>query len=230
MKMTNWRGRGPVGASLACAGVVLAAAGGCNIVGIFGGMAESYKLDSTHEIEAKYTGLRGKTVAVVVAADPSIASKYPDLIAAISTRVTENLADVKNDTDVVGVAIPVDVLEYTYNHPGWAAKSMTDLGKELGGVQAIVMIEINDFHLNDPGNAYLWNGVAQGDVGVFDLTSSTPTEYAHRTSISVKFPDKAGQGPETFSAAIVNSQLARRFIDRASWLFYNHQEPYYPKY
>ena len=215
---------------MGAAGLAVAMAGGCNIVGIFGGMVESYKKDSTHEIEAKFTGLRGKTVAVVVAADPAIASKFPDLIAAVTARVTERLADVQNDTDVVGVANPIEVLEYTYNHPGWAAKSRVELGKDLGGVQAIVMIEIDDYHLHDPGNAYLWNGVAQGNVGVFDLTSSTPSEYAHRTNISVKFPDKSGQGPETFSATIVDSQLAKRFIDRASWIFYNHQEPYYPKY
>lgn len=231
MTTTNrWGRRAGVAGALTVAGALAALSGGCNVIGIFGGMAESYKKDSTHEIEAKYTGLRGKTVAVVVAADPAIASKYPDLIAVVTARVTERLADVKNDSDVVGVANPIDVLEYTYNHPGWAAKSRVDLGKELGGVQAIVMIEIDDYHLNDPGNSYLWNGVAQGNVGVFDLTSATPSEYAHRTNISVKFPDKAGQGPETFSAAIVDSQLAKRFIDRVSWLFYAHQEPYYPKY
>jgi hypothetical protein len=55
---------------------VLAALPGCGMVGV---MAENYKRTSTHSVEGEYTGLAGKSFAVVVQVGQSIEGQYPGL-------------------------------------------------------------------------------------------------------------------------------------------------------
>ena len=42
--------------------------------------------------------------------------------------------------------------------------------------------------------------------------------------------DDEGYTPADFSEPQIAAVLQSRFIDRASWLFYEHEEPYYPDY
>jgi len=65
---------------------------GCQIGAIAGGMIESYKRDSTHEVKAEYTGLGGKDFAVVVSADRMIQAEQPDLVQYLTGKITERLA------------------------------------------------------------------------------------------------------------------------------------------
>lgn len=205
---------------------MLSALPGCFV----GALVESYRENSTRTVEAKYKGLEGKSFAVVVTATPGIEAEQPGLVGYVTERVTGMLARAEHNTGATHFVQPADVLRFIYNTPGWEAKPMPEVSAELGGVDALVYIEITGFRLNDPGNQYTWDGLATGTVGVFDLTSTVPNEYAYRETIQVDFPDKRGQGPETFSRAVVSTELARRFVDRASWPFFDHEEPYYPEY
>jgi hypothetical protein len=72
--------------------------------------------------------------------------------------------------------------------------------------------------------------VAAGSVGVNEWTRPCPDEFSFEKPIKVTFPDKDGYGPEDLERAAVATELARRFVDRVTWMFYSHQEPYYPKY
>jgi hypothetical protein len=204
--------------------------GGCNIVGIFGGMAEAYKQQSTHEIKADYTGLQDKSFAVVVAADRGIQAEHPELVRFLTTKLTERLADNKNIPRPAGFVPAEDVLGYMYQHPGWASKPMSELAKELGGVQRLVYVEVFEYRLREPGNQYEWDGAASGTVAVVETDSTLTDDYAYQKQIAVKYPDKKGFGPADMTLSAVNTVLASRFIDRATWLMYNHQEKYYPDY
>jgi hypothetical protein len=97
-------------------------------------------------------------------------------------------------------------------------------------VDCVVIVEIDEFQLHDPGNMYTWDGVASGTVGVFDVTGPLPNEFAFRKVVTVRFPDQKGQSPDAMPGDMVSTELLRRFIDRAVWPFYTHEEPYYKKY
>ena len=75
----------------------------------------------------------------------------------------------------------------------------------------------------------LWR-IAAGSVGVIEADSSVPDEFAFEQPVKVQFPDKDGYGPAELATEVVSTELARRFIDRTAWMFYVHEEPYYPKY
>lgn len=201
--------------------------GGCAIGALFGGMAQSYNETASHTVEAEYTGLQGKSYAVIVAADRSIEADFPGLVAELTTRIDARL---RASAGSLGHVPATQVLSYIYNTPGWPARSREELAKDLGGPDRLVYLDLTEFRLNDPGNAYLWNGAAVGNVGVFEMDGPLPEDYAYEKTVAIRFPDKEGFGPTDFSREQVVSVLLKRFVDRASWLFYDHEEKIMPDY
>jgi len=213
--------------ALPIAALSLCTLSGCQLVG---GALENVRRDSSHEVKAEYRGLEGKTFAVVIAADRYIQSDHPLLVDYLTTKITDRLAQ-RTNTPVAGGYIPaVDVLRYLYDNPGWSSKPKAELARGLGGVDRIIYIEITDCQLREPGNQYEWDGVTSGTVAVLEIDTNLPEEYAFQKNISVAFPGKKGFGPDDLSQNAVATALALRFVDRASWLMYDHQEMYYPEY
>lgn len=198
--------------------------GSCQTIGV---LAENYKRTSTKSVEPEYTGLTGKSFAVVVQIGQSIEGQYPGLRDVLLGKMTEQLAA---NAGASGVVPAPQVAKYLYNHPGWSARPMTDLAKELGGVDRIVWVEIYEFRLNDIGNQYEWSGLAGGTFAILEMDSALPEARAFERRVQVKFPDKPGYGPTDYSGSIVQTTLMKRFVDRSTWLCYTHEEPYYPDY
>jgi hypothetical protein len=211
---------------------MIALGAGCNIVGFAGALEENRRRNSTHEIKEQYAGLKGKRWAVVVMADRIIQGDHPAIVPYLTTKMTERLSSMKEGQQQISATgyIPADkLLRYLYDHPRWATMPRGELAKELG-VDRLIVVDVQEFRLNDPGNQYLWAGVAAGSVGVTESESAEPDEFSFEQPVKVTFPDKDGYGPGEMSADLVSTELARRLIDRVTWMFYAHQEPYYPKY
>lgn len=203
------------------------AGSGCTFLG---GAMESYRESSTKLVEADYLGLAGKSFAVVVTAERSIQADHPSLVDYFTAQMTGRLSDPACVPLAGGFVPAVQVLKYIYSNPGWTARPYSDVAKELGGVERLVIVEITEFRLNDPGNSYLWEGVANATISVVETDSAFSDEVSYNKAVAVDFPDQAGFGPTDLTAAAVRTELARRLLDRASWLFFGHQEPYYPDY
>lgn len=203
---------------------------GCVIGTIVGGMAESYRRESTKTVKAETDVLQGKSFAVLVSCDRSIEEAAPGISSMLVSRITDRLADSKLDAGTTGVVPPAMVLQFMYDNPGWRAKTNEDLGKALGGVQRLVFVELTEFRTKEPGNEYLYDGVCAGTVSVAETDSKLADYYTFERSILVKYPDERGRRPEEIPETAVRTELVRRFVDRATWPFYTHEEPYYPKY
>ncbi|MFN0011656.1 MAG: hypothetical protein ACKVS8_08445 [Phycisphaerales bacterium] len=193
---------------------------------LIGGMIESERRQGTREVESEYTGLEGKTFAVVVAADRVIQADFPEVIGKVTQDISERLAQ---EVGASGYVPGQAVLEFQYNNPRWVTMTLGQVANELG-VERIVYVDLVEYRLNDPGNAYLWEGSAQGMVGVIEADSNAPDEFAFQKQLRVKFPDDQGLSPSDVPRAAVNTALVKRFIDRATWLFYDHEEKYYADY
>ena len=208
---------------------VMANMAGCNIIAPIGGLVENYKRQSTHAVPEEYRGLAGKRYAVLVIVDRIIQGDNPDIVPYLTTKITERLIQEQQLVGAAGV-IPADrLLNYLYDHPRWLSMPRDQLAKELG-VERLIVVEVIEYRLTEPGNQYLWDGVAAGTVGVIEVDTSISDEFAFEKSVRVTFPDKQGYGPSDFSRPELTTALALRFLDRVTWPFYNHQEPYYPKY
>jgi hypothetical protein len=179
------------------------------------------ELHGSKDIPPKYTGLSGKSFAVVVAADRSIQATYPMLVAQLTTTVSQRLRDNVGATMWIP---PEDVMAFQYQHPQWTTWTLKRLAEELE-VDRLVFIDVQEFRLNEPGNQYLWKGAAGGVVGVVESENDASEAFSFSEHINVRYPTKeTGLSPSQTSWNDMQVVLAKRLVDRASWLFYAHEE------
>lgn len=201
--------------------------GGCALGALIGGMEKSRREQDTHPVDAEYEGLTEKSYAVVVAADRMIQADYPQLVAYMTQQIDERLAEFAGAS---GHVPSEKVLRYQYENPRWTTIPITELAQNLG-VDRLIHVELYDFHLFEPGNRHLWDGVAAGNIAIIESDSPLPDEYGFERLIQVRFPGgEASYGPSDMPAPVVMTELARRFVERGTWLFYRHEEPYYMDY
>lgn len=205
-------------ACLLCAPVA-----GCRLAGM---MVESYKRTSTRAVEAEYEGLTGKSYAVVIAVDRVIQGEDPQLVPQLTTAITERL---RAESGATGYIPGPVVLQYQYTNPGWEARTYGEIAEDFG-VDRLIYIDLYEFRLFETGNSYLWDGLLAGRVGVAETDGAFPDNFAFEREVAVQFPDAEGYSPGDFSEQQIRAVLMSRFVDRATWLFYEHQEPYYPDY
>jgi hypothetical protein len=189
-------------------------------------MEESRRRNSKKPVEAEYKGIEGKSFAVLVAAPPVLQAEYPALVSRLTFEVTLRLA---REAGASGVVPAERVIDWTYNRPNWVAKPLGEVAKEMG-VQRIIYIDVTEYRLNDKGNSYLWDGVAGATVSVVEADGVLADDFAFTKALSVKFPDQGGFTQADISGPAVNSVLTSRLSDRIAWLFFLHEEDYYPKY
>ena len=149
---------------------------GCIIPAAIGGMAESYQRTGTSEIPAEYTGISGKSFAVVVSGSR--------LIQRINDRLILNANP--------SYAIPSgDLLTVLYNTPQWPAMTRGEVAEMLG-VERLVVVEVIEYTLHEPGNQYVWDGVGSVLVSVYETDSGMPDDPTYEKAIRVTFPDARG--------------------------------------
>jgi hypothetical protein len=197
----------------------LLGAGGCNLIA-FAVMAADKETPRT--VEAMYDGLSGKSFAVVATTDRTVEADFPGVVPKVISDVSERLAR-EESIQAAGYIPPDRVMGYLYAHPNWVVRPMSDLAKELG-VERLVFIEITEYRLNEPGNAYIWSGIAAGTVQVYESDSPLPDDPAFDRMVQVQYPDGTNTGENDMAGNVVGSELVRRFVDRVSWLFYKHDE------
>lgn len=201
-------------------GASFAVLSGCQIFGFFAAANAEYQKSKPRDIEAQYGGLRERTFAVVVVADRMVQAGYPGVVEEITARVSENLA---RHTDRSGWIPPEKLLAFLYSNPRWVAMPRGELAKELN-VDRLILIELTEFRLNEPGNQYVWDGAAAGTVAVIEAEGAMPDEFAFQRAVRVTYPDGTAFTPADVTGGAVASVLVQRFTDRASWLFYTHKE------
>jgi hypothetical protein len=207
----------------------LAALTACNIVAFAGLAAENYKRTSTHAVAAEYDDLRGNSFAVIVTGDRVLQASNPTLYTKMCSRITERLVENRSLIGVTGFVPPLTLAEFQITHPSWTAWGYDRLATELD-VDRLIVVEMYEYRLTETGNQYLWDAMAAARVAVVEADSDTPGEFVYRKDIQVHYPDDQGVSPDDLQMNQVQGNIDKRFVDRVAWLFYKHQEPYYPDY
>lgn len=204
----------------ACALLIGSQLSGCIIGATIGGMAESAHRTGKHEVEAEYLGIEGHSFTVVVSANRLIEANNPGITARITQRVNNRLIQNGNPS----YAIPSkDLLTVLYNTPQWIAMPKGEVAEMLG-VERLIVFEIVEYSLHEPGNQYIWDGTGAGIVTVYESDSGFPDDPVFEKVISVKFPDASGFMRTDIPESAVTSELSNRLINRIAWLFYPHEE------
>lgn len=210
-----------LGLTLACVSL-----SGCAIGMLVGGMAESAHRSGSHQVYAEYDGLKGKSFAVVVAVDRAMESEAPGLAARLTGRINILISNAHAAMPDGATEAPrVDrLLKVLYNNPSWVAMPRSQVAEMLG-VDRLIVVDVAAYRLHEPGNQYVWSGVAAGTVSVYEADGPLPDDAAYEKSVSVTFPDGTGFMVTDLPFEAVNSELSNRFANRAAWLFFDHEEP-----
>lgn len=207
-----------------CLAVWLWVSGGCAAGKLAGAMLQADEYQKKIEVNPKYAGLENKTVAVLVDADLSTLYEHPGLVANIAGGVS---ARVQRHVPGARVLAPNAVIDWQYRTPQWSTLPFGELAHQLN-VDRIVHIEVLEYRLNPPGNRYLWEGVCLGRVSIAERDGLDPDTFVESFDVSVEFPKIKGVGRESATQPQIQTGLLAQFIEKTTWLFYQHQEPKYP--
>lgn len=195
------------------------ALGGCQFVGMMAASQERY---GSRDVPAAYRGLEGRSYAVVVQASRDILAENPNLMEHLLAGINQRVAA---ESGASGHVPTEQLALYLMNNPRWVALSNAELAEELGGVDRLIVLDLSDYRLQPPGNAYVWEAVAQGRVFVFESDGAGSGEIAFERDLKVTFPDQEGVSTDDLPRSSVTSVLAKRLVDRVVWLFHDHEEP-----
>lgn len=202
--------------------------GGCAIVGVAGAMADSFERSGSHKVFAEYDGLRDKSFAVIVAAERSIQAAEAGAVTRLTNATTNTLVANQQIVGFTGFVPGPKVLEFQYNTPSWTSWSYGRLADEFV-VERLIVIDLYEYRLQEPGNAHVWDGMIAARVGVVEADSGTD-EFSFTKEIRIKYPDSAGYTPNDMSRGHVRAMLEKRLVDRVAWLMYEHEEANEIKY
>lgn len=196
--------------------------GGCNVVGFFGALEAERRRTGTIKVDAQYTGLEGKTVAVVVDAPRDLQAGGRGLIQNVLTEVIARL-EANGKTKSI---VPAAVVERTlYDEPDLMGRTYDEIARRFE-VERLVVVQLDEFRLSESGNEYVWAGHAAGVLLVVEADSYLEDDVRLEQVVSVKYPTKDNTTVDEMPAEAVALELLRRFANRVSWFFYRHDERY----
>lgn len=158
----------------------------------------------------EYLGLAGQTVAVLISAAPAVtvqAAEAPaHLAVAIAGQIALNVEGSK-------LADPRQVTRFQEENPSWTIVPYGTLMSRLG-VQRLVVVDLADYRLHEPGNIHMWQASAVAHVSVAAADAPDPDNPVFSTTVSVQYPPDQPLGALEGNAAGMelglNHTLARR--------------------
>jgi hypothetical protein len=173
------------------------------------------------EVSAQYDGLNERSVAVMVWADERTAYRHPGVAADVARAVSRSIAH-----GVPGVSLvdPAQVAAYQEADPHWASAMPGELVNAMG-VQRLVLIELVDFRLTEPGNRHVFRGLARANVGVSAAESPDPDNFRFFVSdVEVRFPPDADTSIGVINAdpQTIRLGLLQAVARDIGGLFYDH--------
>jgi hypothetical protein len=177
------------------------------------------------QIPARYTGLQGHTVAVMVWAPRGLEIDYPALRLDVASQVQDKLlkAQKAGKGELKGATfphIPASVVRFQEDHPELEGHPIDQVAPRLR-VQRLIYIELENFQTRAQDAIELFRGQATASLKVVDVTSGGQAKVVYdEPGITVLFPPKApaegypGLGDaKTYQGTVelFTTALARRF-------------------
>ncbi len=179
------------------------------------------------KVEARYAGLQGKTLAIVVLADPHTLLEYHEVQLELSDAVGSNLR--KNVKDLNLVA-PGRVLRYLDENP--KAGSMAP--EKLAGVfnaDYVLIVTLLEYSTREPSSISLYRGKALAEASLWPAVApnSDPRDPVKPTwqseTIKIVYPPEAPQGIPVNDDRVIRIKTAQLFADELAKNFYVHTVP-----
>jgi hypothetical protein len=179
--------------------------------------------ETTYQVDAKYRTLPGHSVAVIIEADQYIYFQYPSGPSTLQRAVVAELSAKLNEkTTTVRLTDPGQIEKFQKENPYWHTLPYGELLKRLN-VQRVILIDLSEFSLHEPGNANVWKGVARGSVGVLEDNAANPTNFTFTESVNAVFPNDSEVGVLNSNDTEMRFGLSKVFAQQVVGLFYDHK-------
>jgi hypothetical protein len=186
---------------------LLALAGVCATLSLAGCVGDPGKYgEEDKEIPVEYSGLAGKSVAIVVYADDATTWEYARAREEVSAFVAQALR----------VGIPTirlvdyhDVLQWQDATLNWYGLPIKDIGKHFD-VDRVIYIELLQYSSREPGTTDLLRGSVKANCSVYE-TDSAGDKPAWSGTIAAEFPEKGPEDPLKSNDLIVRKRALETF-------------------
>lgn len=171
------------------------------------------------KVEADYTELTNRRIAVLVEVDPYTLHQHRQAPLLIGREASAEIAE-----HVEGATLmhPNEVLAFQRENPYWSTGRYSDVFEKLD-VDRLVIIDLLDYRLHEPGNMHIWQGLLSATVMVVEADGRDPDQASYSTSVRVEYPEDTSIGGVGADAETIQGALITRFGESVGRLFYDHE-------
>ncbi|MFA9479048.1 hypothetical protein ACERK3_12215 [Phycisphaerales bacterium AB-hyl4] len=171
------------------------------------------------KIKADYTGLENQRVAVLVDVDEYTLHQHRQAPMLISREISTEIAE-----HVVGVQLvnPRDVISFQHDNPYWSTGRYTEIFEKLD-VDRLVIVDLMDYRLHEPGNMHIYQGLLSGTVMVVEADARDPDQPRYSTTVRVEYPENSTIGAVSTNPGAIQGELITRFGLETGRLFHDHE-------
>jgi hypothetical protein len=197
--------------------LLCAVAGGCNVIGV------AAQAMPPPTVEAQYTGLTGKRVAVLVWADRGIRIDWPslqlDLAGAVQRKLSASTAKKGAIEGATFPYSPASVARYQEDHPESEFEPIEVTAAKIG-VDRLIYVEVEQFATRSDTSDELFRGKATASIKAIEVGPDGKGRIVYEESDVVVFFPTTGpkegtiRGSDYAMYAGTIDTLAKRVADR----------------
>jgi hypothetical protein len=144
-------------------------------------------------VNAKYTGLAGESVAVMVWADRAIKIDWrdvsPDLANAVQNMMYGNPAKELKDTKWPWP--PESVVRYQLDHPAIEGLPITQVAPKIVGVTRLIYIEVERLSTRGEASSQMFKGSMTATLKIVEVQGKEARIGYEETGITATFPPRS---------------------------------------
>lgn len=193
---------------------------GCTLLGVL-----ASKVVPEPVVAARYAGLQGQSVAIMVWAPEGTLIDFPDVRLDIAGSLQKKLeqAAAAKTKEVKGISFPTppaSVVRLQENQPEIEAMPLAEVAPRLGASR-VIYVEIENLQTRSDASVELYRGSASATIKVVEVSGGKGTIAYEESGVAAVFPPNAreegmleGNDSMMYAGAVneLTSEIAKRFI------------------
>jgi hypothetical protein len=170
---------------------------GCQIAG-----AIAHAVPQTSR--AKYTGLAGQSVGIMVWADRGVRIDWNYVRLDLANLIQDKLRNSKS-SEVKGTTFPVlpaSIVRYQEDHPGIEAVPITEIAPKLG-VSRLIYVEILALSTRSDTSFQMYRGRVQASMKIVEVSNGKAVSAYEESDLHATYPPKSTQDGVVGSSDVV---------------------------
>lgn len=176
----------------------------------------------TEKVEAEFSGLKNKTVAIVIFADQAVQYEYPGARAGLSLACASLF---RKHIKGITVVDPLRIVKYQDENIYWDTMDKTELGNKFNA-DYVVYISLLEFSTREPLSTSLFRGRISAEVGIYQTSLPERQSQVDRFGdLRVIYPEEDPTGELGKDDSDVRWKTEVLFADKLTKKFYDHEVP-----